>query len=757
MDFLVNRLGRDPASDRLQTRLKALHEQSEAEQRHRLPALYIQAERYLADLAPECVDAEELRREVRERFPDLRERRTFRILFAPSAEQEILLSERLLEIVIHRACELLESDGGSDFPDALLWLRTPPRERRSLPLGLGDPGRLAKIQFGGSLLRRTDSQNLALAPEERLRLAELMAISERSQRLLDSRLGSAQTQNVYEAAFRRLSRSFRHLDALSVCVQLLPDALLDDDKIALLSQRQMRSVLLEKIDALEQARRRSEAAERAKSSLLQNLTHELRSPVHAILGLGNVLLDGESSESKRGHLGSLLSSGEGLLLLIDDLLEVSRGDAERSELATGPVDLRACAATVLDGLRQRATDRGLELRLETSPGSPPWALADETRLRQVLVHLVDNGIKFTDTGSITLRLEGPAHPAAEGGPVRLRILDTGVGIPQDQIPRIFEPFEQAQDLSTRAREGGGAGLGLSISRQLVKAMGGELRVRSAPGEGSEFFFTLPQAAAAVGQAPDRKSTDDSPSSAVLVVDDHPVNRQVARAQLERLGYSPCEADGGRRALEELRRRRFDAVLLDIQMPELDGFEICRRIRESPERYGAPKILMLSAGLSALDQRRCRELGADGEVIKPVSLHALATALNQSLGTGASPRHQTDVDLTRLEKMRSIFSDHRWREILESFTEANGKILAQMQQALAAADVEALIRLARRMRSSAAGMGATRIAALCVDIESTGGSRSARPANLDGLEERLLQLEEAWSSFSASANAIAPAP
>jgi len=379
------------------------------------------------------------------------------------------------------------------------------------------------------------------------------------------------------------------------------------------------------------ARVAAEAANEAKNRFLASMSHELRTPLNAILGFSQLLeQDASANAVQRRHAGFIHESGTHLLGLIEDVLDIARVEAGRLALFPAPLPLSGFLDSVAAAGQIRAVQKGLVFAYEPGPGLPQHVLADEKRLRQVLLNLLDNACKFTERGRVWLRVS--VLPGGEPGPVRLRfeVEDTGVGIAEDDDDKVFLPFEQVGD--TRSRRGG-AGLGLTISRELVRLMNGEMQLASRRGEGSRFWFDLSlevPALAAVGARPTMPRGFEGRPRTVLIADDVARNRTLLRELLAPLGFGIHEAADGQEALDIAQRIRPDLVLIDSVMPVLDGVAAITQMRALPQLRGLP-IISVSASAMASDRERCLAAGADAFLPKPVDVFALLDQIRRSLG------------------------------------------------------------------------------------------------------------------------------
>ncbi|HEX9508149.1 MAG TPA: ATP-binding protein, partial [Myxococcales bacterium] len=492
-----------------------------------------------------------------------------------------------------------------------------------------------------------------------------------------------------------------------------------------------------------------------KSQFLTNISHEIRTPINGIIGMAELMLNTPLAREQQEYLRMLLSSAGSLLRLINDILDFSKIEAGRVVIDPAPFQLRQLIEDLIKPLRVRARTKRIELVVEIEREVPDRLIADFVHLGQIIVNLVDNAVKFTAQGKILVRV---ALQSRDGESVRLgfSVADTGIGIPANKQQSIFEAFSQAD--SSHTREFGGTGLGLTISLRMLSMMSGTIRLTSEPGKGSTFFFDLPVKLqlestparleerlqpmelpvllATNGQVrgnlqPPLPVSAEAPTSSpkrpglrVLLTEDNPVNQLVARILLEKQGHATVLANNGREALVRYQAEPFDLVLMDVQMPEMDGLSATAAIRELETVTGAHlPIIGVTAHAMKGDRERCLAAGMDGYVTKPIIPGVLFSEIDrlvQNRSAAAAPPGETEADGVVLDQtalVEMVAGDHQFlRELTELFAQESPRLLADIGQAIESGDRELLRRAAHNLKGCAGNLFGMRTSEIAFRLE-----------------------------------------
>ena len=466
-------------------------------------------------------------------------------------------------------------------------------------------------------------------------------------------------------------------------------------------------------DSLAMAQRltaEAQAANVAKREFLANMSHEIRTPMNGIIGMVDLLLQDELSEPQREDLNIVKESSDVLLHLMNDLLDVSKIEAEKLELESARFDLRATAENINALFTPKAFEKGVNIECEFPADMPAFRLGDEMRVRQILSNLVGNAVKFTHEGQIKISL----LPTPDPDVLHFAVSDTGIGIPEEKHQFVFQAFTQA-DGST-SREFGGTGLGLSIAGQLTKMMDGEIWLESEAGGGTTFHLTLrlPVADGAQQLNAEADTAIDGSTNQVhiLLAEDNLVNQRVATRILEKVGHRVTVVEDGAQAVE-FAKQQPDLILMDLQMPVLDGIEATRAIRQDEEESGG-RVAIVAMTAHAMDSYRqqCVEVGMDGFLTKPIDANLLLAEIERLTSDRSEPVFDRVATLTRLGDDEELLV-----EAAGAFIDEAGQLLSEVRRAMAESDSAGLCHAAHSLKGSAAIFGADKLVSTAQWVEN----------------------------------------
>jgi PAS domain S-box-containing protein len=517
-------------------------------------------------------------------------------------------------------------------------------------------------------------------------------------------------------------------------------------------------------------------AELAKQEFLAMISHEIRTPVATVIGMTEILSNTDLSEEQKQYVETICNSGKALLEIINDILDFSKIESGKLEFEEEPFHLKTCIEEAFTLLAPKAKEKGLELIFRDNPELPKVIIGDIKRLRQILINLLSNAIKFTGSGSVEVsvitRQRQIIGNEKHNYEIQFAVKDTGIGIPSDQINRLFKAFSQVN--SSINRKYGGTGLGLAICKQLSELMGGKIWVESEPNKGSTFYFTITTwvIKTELSQELETKAKQSEQVVAIditiakkyplkiLLVEDYATNQKMITLMLQQMGYQPDIVNNGLEALTALRRQSYDVVLMDMQMPEMDGMTTTQYICQEWESYKRPRIIALTASVMLTDNENYLASGIDDYLTKPFRTEELMQVLTHCrlhreevsrINTESDSKNNSRINATALQEIYRI-ADFNYGvnakefllETIDDYLEETPKFLQDIQVALSENNLKTVRRLAHTLASNSATLGASNLAELCAALEMMIVSEIR-----EGLTEQIEQINAEYENVKSA--------
>ena len=475
---------------------------------------------------------------------------------------------------------------------------------------------------------------------------------------------------------------------------------------------------------LREATRKAEEAAKQKADFLAMMSHEIRTPLNGILGIVGMLLESPATPEQKENLETIKYSGDALLTIVNDILDISKIEAGKMELEIAPFELDRLVDSIASLMQSRAKEKNLGIAVQFAPGLPRAVKGDASRLRQILLNFLSNAIKFTERGSIGIFVDRiGAGSTRQSARLRFAVRDTGIGIAENAQKNLFSEYTQVD--TSISRKYGGTGLGLAICKKLVAAMNGEIGLESAIGMGSTFWFTVSLPIVSEEEirmnTPESITSPDTPPLHILLAEDNAVNQKVAAAILKKMGHSVEVAHDGEQAIAAVIRGDFDVVLMDVRMPGIDGLEATRRIRALEGPKGKIPVLAMTAGVSREEEKLCVEAGMNGRVDKPIEPSVLANSIKMitrgmEKNSMVEPNNSAQLDQATIALLESTLEPDELKSLVRSFIQQAGSLTSQMLEAAKIQDLNGVRQASHDLKSTSGALGLKNLMALAKEVE-----------------------------------------